>query len=90
LLRLLAKARPDRGNLESLITFVPDRPGHDWRYALNTQKITETLGWRPRVTLEEGLAKTIAWYLARPQWLERVRTGEYRRFLEAQYGGNMA
>lgn len=90
LLRLIYEARPGWGNLESLITFVPDRPGHDWRYALNTQKITRTLGWRPRVTLEEGLAKTIAWYLAHPQWLERVRTGEYRRFLKVQYGGAVA
>ncbi len=90
LLGLISEARPGWGNLESLITFVPDRPGHDWRYALNTQKITQTLGWRPRVTLEEGLARTIAWYLDHPQWLERVRTGEYRRFLKVQYGGAVA
>jgi dTDP-glucose 4,6-dehydratase len=86
LLVKLAEVRPGWGNLESLITFVPDRPGHDWRYALTTQKIYQTLGWRPRVTLEEGLAKTIAWYLAHQEWLERIRTGEYRRFLQAQYG----
>jgi dTDP-glucose 4,6-dehydratase len=90
LLRLIAEERPGWGNLESLITFVPDRPGHDWRYALSTRKITQTLGWRPRINLEEGLARTIAWYLARPEWLERVRTGEYRRFLKAQYGGAVA
>lgn len=87
LLRLLGEARPARRNLEGLITFVPDRPGHDWRYALSTQKITRTLGWRPRVTLEEGLARTLAWYLDHPEWLERVRSGEYRQFLRTQYGG---
>ncbi len=86
LLRLLTDARPGSGDLESLITFVADRPGHDWRYALNTQKIFQTLGWRPQVTLEDGLIRTIAWYLAHQEWLARVRTGEYRRFLETQYG----
>lgn len=86
LLEQLANARPGLGDLESLITFVPDRPGHDWRYALNTQKIFRTLGWRPQVALEEGLSRTISWYLGHQEWLERVRTGEYRRFLEIQYG----
>jgi dTDP-glucose 4,6-dehydratase len=86
LLTLLAEKRPDLGNLERFITFVPDRPGHDWRYALDTRKIADTLGWRPRVALEEGLRRTIAWYLAHPDWLERVRTGEYRQFLQKHYG----
>jgi dTDP-glucose 4,6-dehydratase len=86
LLRSLKALRPELGDLEGLITFVPDRPGHDWRYALNTAKIADTLGWRPQVTLEEGLRRTVAWYLDHQEWLERVRTGEYRRFLETQYG----
>jgi dTDP-glucose 4,6-dehydratase len=86
LLRLLADLAPGLGDLENLITFVPDRPGHDWRYALNSRKIAQTLGWQPQVSLEEGLARTISWYLEHGDWLERVRTGEYRRFLQSQYG----
>ncbi len=86
LLRLLTNVRSGLGDLENLITFVPDRPGHDWRYALDIQKIEKTLGWRPRVTLEEGLRRTIAWYLDHQDWLQRVRTGEYRQFLHTQYG----
>lgn len=86
LLSLLAEMRPDLGNLERLITFVPDRPGHDWRYALDIRKITATLGWRPRTDLAEGLRRTIAWYLDHQDWLRRVRTGEYRQFLNRQYG----
>jgi dTDP-glucose 4,6-dehydratase len=86
LLRLLADLHPGLGDVESLITFVPDRPGHDWRYALNSRKITQTLGWRPQVALEEGLARTISWFLEHQDWLKRVRTGEYRRFLKTQYG----
>ncbi len=86
LLSVLADMRPGLGNLEELITFVPDRPGHDWRYALNTRKIRETLGWRPQVPLEDGLRRTVAWYLEHWDWLRRVRTGEYRRFLAKQYG----
>ncbi|MBM4284731.1 MAG: dTDP-glucose 4,6-dehydratase [Deltaproteobacteria bacterium] len=87
LLGILGELRPELGDLTRLITFVPDRPGHDFRYALNTEKITRTLGWRPRVSLAQGLRRTIAWYLEHQDWLNRVRTGEYRRFLEQQYHG---
>jgi dTDP-glucose 4,6-dehydratase len=69
-----------------LITFVPDRPGHDWRYALNCQKIEAALGWRPQVTLENGLKRTIFWYLSNLEWLKRVCTGDYRQYLQRQYG----
>ena len=87
LLRLLQEMRPDLGPLEELITFVTDRPGHDWRYALGIAKIEGELGWRPQVDLEEGLRRTISWYLAHPEWLERVRSGTYRDYLRRQYGG---
>jgi dTDP-glucose 4,6-dehydratase len=87
LLKLLRGLRPDLGNPEELITFVPDRPGHDWRYALSIAKIEAELGWRPQVDLEEGLKRTLSWYLAHPEWLERVRTGAYRDYLKRQYGG---
>jgi dTDP-glucose 4,6-dehydratase len=87
LLKLLREMRPELGHLEELITFVPDRPGHDWRYALSIAKIEEELGWRPQVDLEEGLRRTLSWYLSNPEWLERVRTGAYRDYLRRQYGG---
>ncbi len=86
LLGLLAEMRPDLGDLERLITFVADRPGHDWRYALNTEKIERQLDWRPLVGLEEGLRQTVEWYLSHPEWLERVRSQAYRTYLEHQYG----
>jgi dTDP-glucose 4,6-dehydratase len=90
LLGLLREMRPDLGDLESLITFVPDRPGHDWRYALNTAKIQGELGWRPQVDLAEGLRRTISWYLGHLEWLARVRTGAYRAYLQQQYGETVA
>lgn len=86
LLRLLREMRPALGNLEELITFVPDRPGHDWRYALSIDKIERELGWRPQVDLEEGLRRTLSWYLSHPGWLTRVRSGAYRDYLQQQYG----
>jgi dTDP-glucose 4,6-dehydratase len=86
LLRLLGEVRPDLGDLSRLITFVTDRPGHDWRYALNIGKIENELGWRPRVGLQEGLRRTVAWYLEHHDWLERVRSQAYRAFLKQQYG----
>jgi dTDP-glucose 4,6-dehydratase len=89
LLRLLKELRPDLGDLERLITFVADRPGHDWRYALNIGKIERQLGWRPQVGLEEGLRRTVAWYLAHQDWLERVRSQAYRAFLVEQYGAKI-
>jgi dTDP-glucose 4,6-dehydratase len=87
LLKLLREMRPELGNPEELITFVPDRPGHDWRYALSIAKIEKELGWRPQVDLEEGLRRTLSWYLSNLEWLERVRTGAYRDYLRRQYGG---
>ena len=90
LLRLLRELRPDLGDLNRLITFVPDRPGHDWRYALNIGKIEAELGWRPQVSLENGLRCTVAWYLDHQDWLERVRSQAYRDFLKQQYGAVVA
>lgn len=90
LLRLVAEAKPELRDLERLITLVPDRPGHDWRYALNTGKIEARLGWRPQVSLEQGLRDTVTWYLGHSEWLNRVRTGAYRSFLRQQYGARVA
>ncbi|MHC1725663.1 MAG: dTDP-glucose 4,6-dehydratase [Syntrophobacteraceae bacterium] len=69
-----------------LAAFVKDRPGHDWRYAVDCSKIEKELGWRPTETLESGLIKTVEWYLNNPDWVRSVQTGEYSRWIEGQYG----
>lgn len=73
--------------LKGLITFVTDRPGHDWRYAIDATKIQSELGWRPTVTFEEGLRQTVRWYLDNQEWVEHVRSGEYRNWIEKNYAG---
>ncbi len=70
----------------SLITFVTDRPGHDRRYAMNISKIQQELGWTPQESFDSGLAKTVQWYLANPQWVEAVTSGAYRQWLQVHYG----
>ena len=69
-----------------LIAFVKDRPGHDRRYAIDFSRIREEVGWIPEESFETGLEKTVKWYLENMQWVERVRSGEYREWIEAQYG----
>lgn len=66
------------GHYASLITFVTDRPGHDFRYAIDSSKLRQELGWRAQETFESGIAKTVAWYLENPVWTERVVSGAYR------------
>ncbi len=80
-----AKLGRASGTSEKLITFVKDRPGHDLRYAIDATKIMNELQWRPSVTFEEGLAKTIDWYLANEKWLENVTSGAYQKYYESQY-----
>ncbi len=75
-----------RGHSRSLITFVPDRPGHDFRYAINAQHLQGSLGWRPRYTLETGLRQTVAWYLDHMDWLQSVTDRSYMDYIQAQYG----
>jgi len=75
------------GKPESLIRFVKDRPGHDRRYAMNPARIEEELGWRPQVSIEEGLADTIRWYRDHADWWRRVKNGSYREFYDKWYGG---
>jgi len=72
---------------DSLIEYVTDRPGHDRRYAIDAKKIDETLGWTPRYTFEQALPMTIQWYLDNDEWLQSVRSGAYREYYDAQYGG---
>lgn len=71
--------------LQSLIQFVKDRPGHDWRYALDTRKIAAELGWQPQETFSSGLAKTVSWYLSHREWIDSIRTGEYNQWLGKNY-----
>ncbi len=85
---LLDELRPrGAGRYERLINFVTDRPGHDWRYAMDTRKIERELGWRPRESFESGLRRTVEWYLAHADWVASVRSGDYRRWIETNYGG---
>ena len=73
------------GASEKLITFVKDRPGHDLRYAIDATKIKDELGWYPSVTFEEGLAKTIDWFMDNQQWLDNVTSGDYQKYYDEQY-----
>ncbi|MFD2551520.1 dTDP-glucose 4,6-dehydratase [Bizionia sediminis] len=73
------------GTSETLITYVKDRPGHDLRYAIDASKIKNELGWQPSVTFEQGLAKTITWYLNNTKWLESVTSGAYQTYYNKQY-----
>lgn len=84
---LLDEARPAQGGggYANLITHVTDRPGHDFRYAINCGKIERELGWRPALSFEDGLRRTLHWYLENGAWLEQVQSGEYRRWLEHNY-----
>ncbi|WP_213522235.1 dTDP-glucose 4,6-dehydratase [Nonlabens sp.] len=73
------------GESEKLITYVKDRPGHDLRYAIDASKINKELGWKPSVTFEKGLSKTIDWYLNNEVWLKNVTTGAYQKYYSGQY-----
>lgn len=73
------------GSSEKLITFVKDRPGHDYRYAIDAAKINQELGWKPSVTFEEGLSKTIDWYLNNQDWIKNVTSGAYLDYYKQQY-----
>jgi dTDP-glucose 4,6-dehydratase len=73
------------GTSEKLITFVKDRPGHDLRYAIDANKIRTHLGFEPSVNFEEGLEKTVDWYLANEEWLEHVTSGSYKNYYKTQY-----
>jgi dTDP-glucose 4,6-dehydratase len=68
------------------ITFVKDRPGHDRRYAMDNTKISGSLGWRPRQTIEKGLRETVHWYLNHQAWVKQVQSGEYLRWIQDHYG----
>ena len=71
--------------LTKLITYVTDRPGHDARYAIDAGKIDRELGWKPKETFDSGMQKTVRWYLDNKAWVESVRSGEYRKWIEQNY-----
>ena len=76
------KLERDLGTSEKLITYVKDRPGHDLRYAIDASKINKELGWSPTVTFEQGLSKTIDWYLNNEEWLNNVTSGNYQTIIK--------
>ncbi|MGA9271726.1 MAG: dTDP-glucose 4,6-dehydratase [Lutimonas sp.] len=80
------KLNRESGNSAELIRFVKDRAGHDRRYAIDAGKLNRDLGWAPSVTFEEGLEKTVDWYLSNPEWLESVTSGAYQDYYEKMYG----
>ncbi|MCP9849763.1 dTDP-glucose 4,6-dehydratase [Cyanobium sp. Morenito 9A2] len=82
-------ALPQRPSRE-LIRFVTDRPGHDRRYAIDASHIREALGWEPRVTVSEGLRRTVAWYLANRSWWEPLLSDDYSAYLVGQYAGQLS
>lgn len=82
--RLLGRAE---GEDDNLITFVRDRAGHDLRYAIDSTKLREELGWTPEVTFEEGIERTVRWYLDNDEWLTAVTSGEYRNYYSRMYDG---
>ena len=78
--RLLA-----RSGSRDLIRFVTDRPGHDYRYAIDAAKIHQQLGWQPRHRFEDAIETTVKWYLGHTDWVETIRSGEYRQWIETNY-----
>ncbi|HVT96127.1 MAG TPA: dTDP-glucose 4,6-dehydratase [Acidobacteriaceae bacterium] len=89
---LLDELRPNPalGARTNLIRFVADRPGHDRRYAIDARKIQRELGWTPTVTFEEGLRRTVQWYLNNKTWIENVQTGAYREWIRGNYEARLA
>ena len=84
---LLDGARPKAsGSYRDQIAFVKDRPGHDRRYAIDARKLERELGWKPAHTFESGLAETVRWYLENQPWVDEVASGEYRKWVETNYG----
>ena len=73
------------GESAKLITYVTDRPGHDLRYAIDSSELQQELGWKPSVTFEQGLEKTVDWYLKNPGWLEHVTSGSYQDYYQKMY-----
>jgi dTDP-glucose 4,6-dehydratase len=78
--------RTDGRSYREQISFVPDRPGHDRRYAIDASKLESELGWKPAETFETGIRKTVRWYLDNQAWVDNVTSGAYRKWIGVQYG----
>ena len=70
---------------ESIITYVADRPGHDMRYAIDSRKLQRELGWEPSLQFEEGIEKTVRWYLDNQDWMDNVTSGDYLKYYDSMY-----
>ena len=81
--RLLGRSE---GEDMDLITYVTDRPGHDARYAIDSRKLQRELGWEPSLQFEEGIERTVRWYLDNEEWVDNITSGEYERYYESMYG----
>jgi len=79
------KLNRNPGDSEKLITYVKDRAGHDLRYAIDSSKLKNDLGWEPSITFEQGLEKTVEWYLDNREWMEHVTSGDYLKYYDLQY-----
>ena len=77
------------GKPESLIRYVKDRPGHDWRYAMDIRKIQDDLGWSPSFSFQQGLEETVQWYGDNPSWVDHVISGQYKEYYDRMYGGRL-
>ena len=87
--KILDELKPQANDeaYDKLITFVKDRPGHDLRYAIDASKIANELGWKPRETFETGIRKTVEWYLSHKDWVDHVKNGDYKTWMNKQYQG---
>jgi len=79
------KLKRATGESARLITYVKDRPGHDLRYAIDATKLNKELGWKPSLQFEEGLEKTVDWYLSHQDWVAAVTSGDYQKYYAEQY-----
>ena len=75
------------GSSEDLITYVTDRAGHDLRYAIDSTKLQRELGWEPSLQFEEGIEKTVRWYLDNQEWMDNITSGEYEKYYDEMYKG---
>jgi dTDP-glucose 4,6-dehydratase len=82
---ILDELHPEGAPHERLITYVKDRPGHDRRYAIDCSKLQTELGWAPKESFKTGIRKTVEWYLKNPEWVEKIVSGEYRKWIEGNY-----
>ena len=80
------KPRADGNSYATQVSFVRDRPGHDRRYAIDASKLENELGWKAAENFESGIRKTVQWYLDNQEWVQSVTSGEYRKWMDSQYG----